>query len=182
MRIITENCFLRLGIEQIIREWHEKLYHPIIFIDISRPVKTNMPLPGKYEDAMYLYIAEKPLVSAQEKLFYNAIHPGSFFHMRMSWKGMARHIQRALSGDPPLPFWQPTTSLSAKEIQVLHLLSDGRSSRMCAEHLGIHPKYVSMYKCRAMSKLGIRRNTELWRMMAVLKSILECQRHYSDWI
>ncbi len=180
MRVITENCFLRIGLEQIARELPEQYNHPIIFIDLTRPVKADTLLPGKYEDALYLYVTEKPLMLALEKLFYNGIHSGGFLHMRMSWKEMVRHIQRTLSGGPPLSFRRPAASLSAKEIQVLHLLSDGRSTQMCADLLGIHPKSVSMHKCRAMNKLGIRRSTGLWQLMIVLKSILECQRYSTD--
>lgn len=180
MEIITENWYLKYALEFMIKKSPIRLGCPIIFLDITRPVIMNISLPGRHEEAVYFYITEKPLMLAQEKLFYNGVHYGAFLHLEMTLEEMNQNIRRTLIGGASSPRWFPTAALNANEVQVLRLLSDGRSTHMCAELLGIHPKYVSMYKCRAMNKLGIRRSTGLWRLMAVLKSVLKRQENHSD--
>jgi DNA-binding NarL/FixJ family response regulator len=58
---------------------------------------------------------------------------------------------------------EPFTALSARELEVLHLIADGLSAKEIARDLGISTKTVEAHRTSLMRKLGARKATELVR-------------------
>jgi DNA-binding CsgD family transcriptional regulator len=56
--------------------------------------------------------------------------------------------------DPPPT--SPLHQLSAREIQVLKLVVEGRTSKEIARALGLFPSSIDTYRSRIMAKLGVR--------------------------
>jgi DNA-binding CsgD family transcriptional regulator len=50
----------------------------------------------------------------------------------------------------------PLDQLTAREIQVLKLVVEGRSSKEIARLLGLFPSSIDTYRSRIMAKLGVR--------------------------
>ncbi|CAG0948589.1 Oxygen regulatory protein NreC [Myxococcaceae bacterium] len=57
----------------------------------------------------------------------------------------------------------PRVQLSARELEVLQLISEGLSTREIAGQLSISVKTVEAHRTSLMRKLGVRKNTELVR-------------------
>lgn len=57
----------------------------------------------------------------------------------------------------------PHHRLSPREMEVLGLMVRGRSLKEIAGQLGIHPKTVSSFRARILTKLGVSTNAELVR-------------------
>ncbi|HMM37508.1 MAG TPA: response regulator transcription factor [Desulfovibrio sp.] len=57
-------------------------------------------------------------------------------------------------------------TLSEREKQVLILLAQGEKLCDVAERMGLNPKTVGTYKIRAMKKLGLKNNAQLFQYMA----------------
>lgn len=77
-----------------------------------------------------------------------------------------RYLSRALG---PMPISAtagtrgPLDSLSARERQILQLVTEGRSSVEIGTALSLSPKTVDTYRSRLMKKLGVANVTELVR-------------------
>nr|WP_284710757.1 helix-turn-helix transcriptional regulator [Desulfovibrio aminophilus] len=56
--------------------------------------------------------------------------------------------------------------MSEREKQVLILLAQGGKLCDVAEWMGLNPKTVGTYKIRAMKKLGLKNNAQLFQYMA----------------
>jgi two-component system, NarL family, invasion response regulator UvrY len=54
-------------------------------------------------------------------------------------------------------------SLSARELQVLHLVSEGKTINQIAEELSLSPKTISTYRERLLSKLNLKTTADLIR-------------------
>jgi DNA-binding CsgD family transcriptional regulator len=54
------------------------------------------------------------------------------------------------------PIITPLDQLSPREIQVLKLVVEGRTSKEIARLLGVLPTTVDTYRSRLMAKLGVR--------------------------
>ena len=50
----------------------------------------------------------------------------------------------------------PLETLSQRELEILKLVADGKTSREIAERLSISPKTVDTYRSRLMSKIGVK--------------------------
>jgi DNA-binding CsgD family transcriptional regulator len=59
--------------------------------------------------------------------------------------------------DPALA--SPLPELSAREIQVLKLVAEGRTSKEIARMLGLFPSSIYTYRSRIIAKLGLARPT-----------------------
>ncbi|ROO84702.1 regulatory LuxR family protein [Actinocorallia herbida] len=67
----------------------------------------------------------------------------------------ARDLARRLSGSP-----HPAHGLTARELEVLHHLTEGRSNKEIAEHLFISAKTASVHVSNILAKLGASSRTE----------------------
>ena len=59
----------------------------------------------------------------------------------------------------------PHESLSARELDVMRMLSKGVPLTEIAEHLHLSPKTVSTYRARVLEKMNFGNNTEITRYM-----------------
>lgn len=59
----------------------------------------------------------------------------------------------------------PHESLSARELDVMRMLSKGVPLTEIAEHLHLSPKTVSTYRARVLEKMNFSNNTEITRYM-----------------
>lgn len=57
----------------------------------------------------------------------------------------------------------PASALTARELQVMEMLSRGLTNREIAEHLDISIKTVDTHRGHVLKKLGLRNNSELTR-------------------
>ena len=57
----------------------------------------------------------------------------------------------------------PASALTARELQVMEMLSRGMTNREIAEHLDISIKTVDTHRGHVLKKLGLRNNSELTR-------------------
>lgn len=57
----------------------------------------------------------------------------------------------------------PASALTARELQVMEMLSRGMTNREIAEHLAISIKTVDTHRGHVLKKLGLRNNSELTR-------------------
>ena len=57
----------------------------------------------------------------------------------------------------------PHDALSAREFEVMRMLSDGISLTEMGERLHVSPKTVSTYRARILEKLGLRHNADITR-------------------
>jgi DNA-binding CsgD family transcriptional regulator len=80
------------------------------------------------------------------------------------WAG-ARLFRRAPSSAPfePNARVQQTLGISERELQVLELLSAGRSNKEIAGRLGVSPNTVKTHVAKLYGKLGVKRRTEAIR-------------------
>lgn len=66
----------------------------------------------------------------------------------------------------------PFTSLSARELQVLLLMLDGKKTTEISEQLCLSPKTVSTYRYRLHDKIGVKSDVELARL-AMFHGLIE---------
>lgn len=57
----------------------------------------------------------------------------------------------------------PASALTARELQVMEMLSRGMTNREIAEHLSISIKTIDTHRGHVLKKLGLRNNSELTR-------------------
>jgi two-component system invasion response regulator UvrY len=57
--------------------------------------------------------------------------------------------------DEAIPFTSPLERLSPREIQVLKLVVEGRTSKEIARALGVLPTTIDTYRSRIMAKLEV---------------------------
>jgi len=74
--------------------------------------------------------------------------------------GLGEQLAAGLAEDSNLP---PHLSLSARELEVLTMISDGLSLKEVAARLQINAKTVSSYRARILDKLSMKTNAELVR-------------------
>jgi two-component system, NarL family, invasion response regulator UvrY len=66
----------------------------------------------------------------------------------------------------------PLERLSAREVQVLKLVTEGRTSKQIARALGVLPSTVDTYRSRMMTKLGVNDIPALVRL-AIRAGLIE---------
>ena len=66
----------------------------------------------------------------------------------------------------------PLERLSAREVQVLKLVTEGRTSKQIARALGVLPSTVDTYRSRLMTKLGVNHIPALVRL-AIRAGLIE---------
>jgi FixJ family two-component response regulator len=82
-------------------------------------------------------------------------------------------IEKALAGLPPVAAVEDGASalksrlgrLSAREREVMTLMTQGLHNRRIAEELGISPRTVEVHRARVMEKLGVQNLVELVRLV-----------------
>ena len=57
----------------------------------------------------------------------------------------------------------PPAALSARELQVLHLICDGLTGKEIAQRLGISPKTVEFHRADVYKRLGVKSTAHLVR-------------------
>ena len=75
-------------------------------------------------------------------------------------------VARRLAGDrlARRPAGSPLAALSARELQVLQMVTRGAATKDIAETLGLSPKTVATYRYRLYEKLGVTNDVELARL------------------
>jgi DNA-binding NarL/FixJ family response regulator len=76
------------------------------------------------------------------------------------------YLERAGSGEPR------ADELSARELEILQLIAEGRSGRQIAEQLTISEKTVERHRSNILAKLGLRDRLELTRY-AIRRGLIE---------
>ena len=71
-------------------------------------------------------------------------------------EGLANQLRPALGSVP-----NPMTKLTSRELEVVHLLSEGQSSKEIAYSLAISVRTVETHRANSMRKLGVHSVTEL---------------------
>ncbi len=71
--------------------------------------------------------------------------------------------EKLLCGSLPTSRKLPHDALSAREFDVMQMLSRGTPLVEIAERLHLSPKTVSTYRARVMEKLGLQHNTDITR-------------------
>lgn len=71
--------------------------------------------------------------------------------------------EQIIPGDIDLSGQHPTAILTAREQQVMEMLSRGMTNREIAEYLAISIKTVDTHRGHVLKKLGLRNNSELTR-------------------
>lgn len=71
--------------------------------------------------------------------------------------------EQVVPGDVDLTGEHPTAVLTAREQQVMEMLSRGMTNREIAEYLAISIKTVDTHRGHVLKKLGLRNNSELTR-------------------
>jgi len=76
------------------------------------------------------------------------------------------YLERAGGGEPR------ADELSARELEILQLIAEGRSGRQIAEQLTISEKTVERHRSNILAKLGLRNRLELTRY-AIRRGLIE---------
>ena len=80
--------------------------------------------------------------------------------MYLSEKMAAGVINRFMRGEPEQPK-SPLETLSDRELEVFHMLGQGKGVRMIAEDLGVTIPTVNSFRNRIKEKLGLKSSTEV---------------------
>ena len=85
---------------------------------------------------------------------------GAFLEAQVAQKVLSGYAQpeRDLSDEEP--------NLTARELEVLQLVCEGKTNKEIARELFISPKTVSVHRSNIMSKLGVNSSYELFRYLA----------------
>lgn len=85
---------------------------------------------------------------------------GAFLEAQVAQKVLSGYSrsERDLSEEEP--------SLTARELEVLQLVCEGKTNKEIARELFISPKTVSVHRSNIMSKLGVSSSYELFRYLA----------------
>ena len=81
---------------------------------------------------------------------------------------IVREVQKAAAYDEPKLELPGMARLSARELEIITHLLDGKRSKEIALLLDISEKTVCTHRCRAFQKLGLRSDRELFRLAAEL--------------
>ena len=79
-----------------------------------------------------------------------------------------RHAQREATGE----LRQRLGTLSSREVDVLHGLLDGRTSKEIAKALDISPKTVDVHRANVMRKMDVAASAELVRLLSQQMDLL----------
>ena len=85
---------------------------------------------------------------------------GAFLEAQVAQKVLTAYArpERDLSDEEP--------NLTARELEVLQLVCEGKTNKEIARELFISPKTVSVHRSNIMSKLGVNSSYELFRYLA----------------
>jgi DNA-binding NarL/FixJ family response regulator len=91
------------------------------------------------------------------KAALNTVCRGRPYLSRQVEEGLANQFRPALESVHP----NPMAKLSSRELEVIHLLSEGQSSKEIAYNLAISVRTVETHRANSMRKLGVHSVTEL---------------------
>jgi two-component system response regulator FixJ len=140
----------------------------VVIADIRMPGMSGLGL----QEALQQHPAKLPVIiitghgdiaAARQAFKANAV---DFLEKPFDDELLLRAIERALSVLEPLPGTKPgsrpqSSTLSAREREVMHCVVNGMDNRAIGERLSISPRTVEVHRSRLMSKLGARNLTEL---------------------
>jgi len=151
----------------------------IVMMDVSMPgiggIETTRRLVRQYSDIRIIAVtsmSEDPFPSqlldagamgyltkgCPANEMFNAIHQvASGKHylsgeiaQKLSLTRLVRHGEES-----------PLSTLSPREMQVMLMVTDGKSTQQIADGLHISPKTISTYRCRLYEKLGVENDVQL---------------------
>lgn len=140
-----------LSMIEAIRRRHPTL--PILLLTMA----TNIGLLRMAMDAGVLGLLEKGSSMEELPMAIQTIHRGSPY--------VSLGIRDSLARSGDLGSQIKMQALSAKEMEVLRLLSSGRKVTSIAEHLHRSITTISRQKGDAMRKLGLRNDAELFEFL-----------------
>ncbi len=87
----------------------------------------------------------------------------------LALRAMELHQSRAQESDTRSAIAACLASLSAREVEVMTLILEGKQNKQIADHLGIAIRTVEVHRSRVLQKTGCRNSVELARMRARLE-------------
>lgn len=149
----------------------EEYYQRYFRLNIVKDeVQFNLPLsPGR---VLVLSLGATHRYSAQEMTVLNTIAPWLLALMRQRVRGNElaepRDVEVTVPAPPPvldLAGSLVTTGLTGRELEIVHLLLSGFSSKGIAQKLGISPETVKAHRRHIYSKLGVKSHAELFTIL-----------------
>lgn len=152
----------------------EKTIPGLVILDISMPnlrgiealriIKKKYPLVKVLVLTMYKEYLQQALSAGAEGYLVKEDADRELFsaieHIRQGRTYVSPRLRGALSDDMS----SPAEPLSAREMEVLKLISGGKSSRDIAEALYISVRTVESHRASIMSKLHIKNTADLVRL------------------
>jgi len=115
---------------------------------------------------MIMITAHADIAAARQAFRFHAV---DFLEKPFDHDQLLASVETAMRGLPERPSDIGTrpvsTTLSAREREVMALVVDGLDNGTIGERLGISPRTVEVHKSRLMTKLGARNLTELVRIV-----------------
>lgn len=159
-----------------------RLHPDVAVIDIAMPRLNGLEAGRRLKQMMpllkliYVTMNEDPDVALRAMqeggsgyLLKQAAATELFQAIRIALKGstyvgsrVALKMQQAFMRDPHGK--SPDKELTARQREVLRLLSEGKSMRQAAEILSVTPRTIAFHKYRMMEDLGVATTAELIRM------------------
>lgn len=121
-------------------EWQSAFNHPQTLYIYHRPVSDDLPRRGNA-----LYRCDPPNITLDT---------------------LKQHLKQGSDEDispPPI-----TSPLSAAEIRLLKLIKLGWRDHQIAISYSVGPKTISLMRCNAMKKMGLRNRLELYQLLSQL--------------
>jgi DNA-binding CsgD family transcriptional regulator len=147
---------------------------------VKDEVQFNLPLPQRRVLALSLgsplrfSVADMTLMTAMTPWILGLMRQRLRFERLLAeplhGSGAVIEVRRepAVSGSPAAAETRPAASalgMTARELQILHLLLSGHSSKGIAQKLHISPETVKAHRRHIYTKLGVRSHPELFTML-----------------
>jgi DNA-binding CsgD family transcriptional regulator len=134
---------------------------------VKDEVEFNLPVgPGK---VLALSLGATHRFTADEMAVMSTISPWLLALMRQRFRSMEMaedHLQRErLPEEPVLPPLPGAHGLTERELEVMHLMLSGSSSKSIAIKLRISPETVKAHRRHIYSKLGVKSHPELFAIL-----------------
>ena len=159
-----------------------RLHPDVAVIDIAMPRLNGLEAGRRLKQMMpllkliYVTMNEDPDVALRAMqeggsgyLLKQAAATELFQAIKIALKGstyvgsrIAQRMQQAFMRDPQGK--SPDKELTARQREVLQLLSEGKSMRQAAEILSVTPRTIAFHKYRMMEDLGVATTAELLRV------------------
>jgi DNA-binding CsgD family transcriptional regulator len=104
--------------------------------------------------------------TAFEHLHSQAPMLAAALRRHLAWLDRPASLPMAPAAARPAAAPDRLAALSLREREVVQAILAGHSAKACARQLGLSPTSVATYRQRAFQKLGLRRQVELFRLLA----------------